>query len=463
MKKFGLLISFILLATQLVWGQPIIEENFNYATGVLTSVSANWTESPTGSTDIEVISGNLSFTNYPSSGIGNGIVLNGGASGRSGVIRSFTSQSAIGSTVYFSFLLNIISTIDMGLNTSDGDYFFNLRDFSLSPALRAYIYVKQGTNSTKYSIGLAKSSSTSLTWYSNELDVGSTYLVVVSYSFISGTGNDAVKLWINPNLSGTEPSADINITSGTDATDLANIQFRQNPLSGDMNVDGIRVANAWSQAPLPVELSSFSASVVGNAVKLNWKTETEVNNYGFDIERILPQPLPKEGAFGTPLPLGKGQGDGLWTKIGFVNGNGNSNSPKSYSFEDKSVLSGKYSYRLKQIDNDGQFEYSKTIEVDLGAPKKFELSQNYPNPFNPTTTIRFSLPDASLNPSQGGTLVKLTVYNVLGQQVAVLVNDILEAGVHTINFNASELNSGIYIYKLEAGSFVQTRKMTLIK
>ncbi len=218
-----------------------------------------------------------------------------------------------------------------------------------------------------------------------------------------------------------------------------------------------------NNAPLPVELSSFSASVVGNTVKLNWKTETEVNNYGFDIERSLPQPLPKEGAFGTPLPLGKGQGDGLWTKIGFVNGNGNSNSPKSYTFTDTDVLSGKYSYRLKQIDNDGQFEYSKTIEVDLGAPKKFELSQNYPNPFNPTTTIRFSLPDASLNPSQGGTLVKLTVYNVLGQQVAVLVNDILEAGVHTINFNASELNSGIYIYKLEAGSLVQTRKMTLIK
>ncbi len=197
---------------------------------------------------------------------------------------------------------------------------------------------------------------------------------------------------------------------------------------------------------LPVELSSFSASVIGNAVKLNWKTETEVNNYGFDVERYA---LSAERQ--------------AWEKIGFVNGNGNSNSPKSYSFEDKSVLSGKYSYRLKQIDNDGQFEYSKTIEVDLAAPKKFELSQNYPNPFNPTTTIRFSLPDASLNPSQGGTLVKLTVYNVLGQQVAVLVNDILEAGVHTINFNASELNSGIYIYKLEAGSFVQTRKMTLIK
>ena len=207
--------------------------------------------------------------------------------------------------------------------------------------------------------------------------------------------------------------------------------------------------------PLPVELSSFSASVVGNAVKLNWKTETEVNNYGFDIERSLPQPLPKEGAFGTPLPLGKGQGDGLWTKIGFVNGNGNSNSPKSYTFTDTDVLSGKYSYRLKQIDNDGQFEYSKTIEVDLGAPTKFELAQNFPNPFNPETAIRFTLPTACN--------VRLTIYNLLGQEVKSLVNAFKEAGTHIINFNASDFNSGVYIYKLEANGVTQTRKMTLIK
>jgi len=195
-----------------------------------------------------------------------------------------------------------------------------------------------------------------------------------------------------------------------------------------------------SDNPLPVELSSFSASVVGNAVKLNWRTETEVNKYGFEVER---------------KSVVKDQTSDEWEKLGFVNGNGNSNSPKSYSYEDKNVPSGKYSYRLKQIDNDGQFEYSKTIEVDLGAPKKFELSQNYPNPFNPTTTIRFSLPEAST--------VKLTIYNILGQEIKTLLNEFKESGIHTINFNASELNSGIYIYKLEAGNFVQTRKMTLVK
>ena len=194
--------------------------------------------------------------------------------------------------------------------------------------------------------------------------------------------------------------------------------------------------------PLPAELSFFSAIILDNAVKLNWRTETEVSNYGFEVERLQDYPA-----------SGKKLQD--WRKIGFVQGYGNSNSPKDYSFIDQSVSGGKYSYRLKQIDTDGQFEYSKVIEIDLGSPTKFELSQNYPNPFNPSTTISFSLP-------QSGN-VKLTVYNLLGEQVAELVNGFNEAGVHSINFNAENFNSGVLIYKLEANSFVLARKMTLIK
>jgi hypothetical protein len=191
--------------------------------------------------------------------------------------------------------------------------------------------------------------------------------------------------------------------------------------------------------PLPVELSSFSAIVMDNAVKLNWRTETEVSNYGFEIERSQTSSV-------------KSQME--WTKIGFVAGNGNSNSPKDYTFTDN-VLDGKYSYRLKQIDTDGQFEYSKVIEVDLGSPTKFELSQNYPNPFNPVTTIKFFVP-------QSGN-VKLTVYNLLGEQIAEPVNGFKEAGIHTINFNAAELNSGVYVYKIEANGFLQSRKMIFLK
>ncbi len=169
--------------------------------------------------------------------------------------------------------------------------------------------------------------------------------------------------------------------------------------------------------PLPVELTSFSANVLNNSVELNWNTATEVNNYGFEVER---------------LSNIKNITSESWEMIGFVNGSGNSNSPKNYSFVDKTVSSSNYYYRLKQIDINGKIEYSKIVEVSFMKPNVFELSQNYPNPFNPSTSIRFNLPEASI--------VKLTIYNLLGQEIRTLVNGYRESGVNTINFDASELN-----------------------
>jgi 3-phytase len=194
--------------------------------------------------------------------------------------------------------------------------------------------------------------------------------------------------------------------------------------------------------PLPVELSYFEGKVFNDKIKLNWRTETEIDNYGFEVERKR-QDVRSE----------------TWEKIGFVEGSGNSNSPKDYSFTDDLTLTPDLTYtlryRLKQLDTDGKFEYSKVIEVELGSPQKFELSQNYPNPFNPETKITYSL-------TESGN-VKLTVYNLLGEQVAVLVNEFKEAGFHTINFNAENLLSGIYIYRINAEQFSDTKKMLLIK
>lgn len=205
-------------------------------------------------------------------------------------------------------------------------------------------------------------------------------------------------------------------------------------------LDDIYYTNTISDTVLPVELSSFSAIIMDNSVKLNWQTKTEVNNYGFEILRST-------------------QNENAWSKLGFVHGHGNSNSPKNYTFTDDlnltPNLSRTLSYRLKQIDTDGKIEYSKIINIDLGSPSQLELSQNYPNPFNPITTIKFSLP-------QSGN-VKLTIYNLLGERVAELVNEFKESGVHTIYFDASELNSGVYIYKVESNGFVRARKMTLVK
>lgn len=193
-------------------------------------------------------------------------------------------------------------------------------------------------------------------------------------------------------------------------------------------------------ATLPVELSSFTASVINNFVSLIWTTKTEENNFGFEIERMSNV---------------KGQTSNEWEKIGFVSGSGNSNSPKSYTYEDKTVSSGIYSYRLKQIDIDGQYSYSKIVEVDLTIPNKFSLEQNYPNPFNPTTKISWQSPVSSWQ--------TLKVYDVLGNEAATLVNEYRDAGSYEIEFDASSLPSGVYFYKLQSGDFIQTRKMTLIK
>ncbi len=190
-------------------------------------------------------------------------------------------------------------------------------------------------------------------------------------------------------------------------------------------------------SPLPVELSSFTAAVEKNKVTLKWITQTEVNNYGFEIQKR------------------KSGGDNQWIKIGFENGYGNSNSPKEYSFIDAEILSGNYEYRLKQIDTDGQTDYSDILEVAIDVPLTFDLAQNYPNPFNPSTTIRFSLPEASI--------VKIKVFNALGEEVASLANELYESGSHEILFNAVDLTSGIYFVRMEAEAFISTKKITLMK
>jgi len=189
------------------------------------------------------------------------------------------------------------------------------------------------------------------------------------------------------------------------------------------------------EEPLPVELTSFSVNASGKTVELEWVTATEINNRGFEIERS------KES--------------GEWEKIGFVEGHGNSNSPKSYSYTDANPVAGKTKYRLKQIDFDGRYEYSEEIEVEIEILSKYELSQNYPNPFNPSTTIKFSLAESGM--------VQLEVYNTLGERVTQLINREMEKGNHTVEFNGNNLPSGIYFYRLVSGNFSEVKRMMLIK
>jgi hypothetical protein len=186
---------------------------------------------------------------------------------------------------------------------------------------------------------------------------------------------------------------------------------------------------------IPVELTGFSASVVGNGVDLKWTTASELNNIGFDIER-------------------RNEGATSFVKVGFVQGRGTTTDVSSYNFLDQNA-SGKLYYRLKQTDQDGSFDFSNTIEVDATKLIKFELAQNYPNPFNPGTTISYSIPQNSF--------VTIKVFDVLGNEVAVLLNDEVESGIHHVNFNATNLSSGVYYYSINAGSFTSTKKLILMK
>jgi hypothetical protein len=194
---------------------------------------------------------------------------------------------------------------------------------------------------------------------------------------------------------------------------------------------------------VPVELVSFAANRSGNNVNLNWSTATEINNSGFSIER--------KHVFSQQSSIG----NEVWTDLAFINGNGTTTETKSYSYMDENLESGKYFYRLKQIDFDGAFEYSNEVEVEVNIANKFELSQNYPNPFNPSTSIQYTI--------SSNQFVTFKVYNILGSEVVTLVNEEKPAGNYEVTFNASSLASGTYFYKLQAGSFVETKKMILLK
>jgi len=199
--------------------------------------------------------------------------------------------------------------------------------------------------------------------------------------------------------------------------------------------------NFWaavdSGAVIPVELTSFTASVNNGNVNLEWVTATEINNLGFEVQRNA-----NEGGFAT---------------VGFVSGSGTTIETKAYSFTDIDVSVGSYIYRLKQVDYDGTYDYSPevNVEVDVPAPDEFALEQNYPNPFNPSTKIKFALPVK--------TQLQLNVYNMLGEKVTEVFSGTLEGGFHEFVFDATNLSSGVYVYRIESDKFTDSKKMSILK
>lgn len=292
--------------------------------------------------------------------------------------------------------------------------------------------------------------------------------VITSPVVITGAGNDSNQTGYKLEFYAIDPITASNLSSYSNGYVAGQIAFIANTLN--VSFDSARTLsrikgseqgtldlyNGFGEVrpeniitnPLPVELSSFTAKIIGKSVLLNWQTSTEINNYGFDVERKTGTP---DNSFSK------------WEKIEFIVGNGNSNSIKNYSFLDQSFGDADViHYRLKQIDNDGQSEYSNIIEVNISL-NSFELYQNYPNPFNPNTTISWVSPvDA---------IVSIKIFDVLGNEITELLNEFKVAGRHEVQFfsnnNSQHITSGVYFYKIEIKNndltYTMIKKMTLLK
>ena len=280
-------------------------------------------------------------------------------------------------------------------------------------------------------------------------EVGSSYVTAISVdtteilfaAFVDNNNIGRGVYWTNDNggswtLSGLDSVNVSSLVSFGDST------YALTSTSGAFLVSSPSV-------PLPIQMASLKAVVKNSDVAIQWSTITETNDLGFNIERSILSPE-------ITSVTNKSQLSQVWKTAGFVKGAGTSFAPRQYSFVDHNLPDGHFEYRIKQLDNNGSFRYSAIVKADVGlAPAVYSLDQNYPNPFNPTTMIKFSIAKLSI--------VNLKIYDLLGREVETLVDGPMEEGIHEVTFHATSLASGIYFYRLKAGTFTATKKLLLLK
>jgi len=406
-----------------------IYEDFDYTAGTILTSNGWAAHSGGGSNVITVGNGNnLSYFGYLSAVEGNAVTL-----ATSGEDLNYTFIPQTSGSVYYSFLVNVATA------TTTGDYFANAMDNPANASiLRGRVFVKDdGAGNLKFGLNLGSTAAT-LAYTTTTYSKNVTHLIVLKYTVNPGTLNDAVSLFINPVLNGSEPAADLTVSDAlqSDLTNVGAFALRQGSSlnAATLTVDALRIETTWISDALPVELTSFTVNKSETGASLVWSTKTETNNYGFEVEKSADL--------------------ASWTKIGFVAGKGTSTVSQSYSYADNKATGTVY-YRLKQLDNNGGFHYTGVETITLTADK-FEVVGNFPNPFNPTTKIAFNLP-------QDGK-VRVSISNILGQEIAVLANGDFKAGANIqVPFNASKMTSGVYFYTVTANGKSVTKSMTLMK
>jgi hypothetical protein len=315
---------------------------------------------------------------------------------------------------------------------------------AINSAFTVGIYGQHSGNDYTVSLVLNKVANVPVGWTNLVVHLALTESGIV-YSWQGQTHLEYVSRLMAPNANGTAvdfsaintQTLELNFTVDPSwvVDEMELVAFIQN-LDGKEILQGTKIA-LQNLAPLPVELTSFTAKAFVGKVQLDWTTATEINNSGFEIERSF---------------------DGnTFSAVGFVRGNGTTTEPRSYSFTDDIQVNGIQTiyYRLKQVDFNGSVNYSEVVSVVPEIPIEYALGQNYPNPFNPSTKIKYSVP-------QNG-LVSIVVYDLTGQKIATLLNEVKEPGNYDIDFNAAGLSSGVYFYRMTAGNFTQVHKMSILK
>lgn len=328
---------------------------------------------------------------------------------------------------------NIFKTIDGGQNWIEMPYISGGAD----AVKLQFLNSDTGWSATDYG-GLLKTSDGGISW-DQETGVQSINFYFLNRrigwsvfgSSIYYTANGG-ELWVSQNSNTNNFLWDISFVDST---------------TGWAVGDGGTILNT-SNGGTPVEFISFQGAQIKDNITLTWITSTEKNNMGFGIERKF---------LGNSIKI-VSMKDTSWTSIGFIEGNGTTTENHLYSYKDTNVKPGKYLYRLKQIDFDGNYEYSKQIEVFLSTPNNLELKQNFPNPFNSLTNIEYALPKEWENKP-----ITLKIFNSLGEEVITLVNEIELPGIHKITFDGSNSPSGVYIYRLSTKDYCISKKFILLK
>jgi hypothetical protein len=401
MKK--LLLSLIILIPTLGFSQNIFSEAFEYSPGSTVANSGGiWTTvSGTAATSL-VTAGSLTYSGYFPGAVGAKIAISNGSS--EDVVRSFSAVSGTGSKVYASFLINVTAA------TTSGDYFVH---FS-GGTFKARTSIK--TNGAGFDLGIDGDGSSPIYIGGTAFNFNQNYLVVIAYSFNVGSNDDVVSLWVNPDISGVEPTANVTKTVTADFTTLTGFGIRQAAANTPtLSIDGIKVGLTWATSTLPITLTSFTGKEANKSVLLNWVTASEKNNKTFEVFRAV---------------------DGKnFKSIGTVAGAGNSNAELKYAFVDANPFGGTNYYQLKQTDFDGKSSTSETIAVDS------KIADAQITVYAASSSVNIGI--TSPNETTG----KLSLFDISGRKISER-NISLNKGYNSLELN-DNLNPGIHFITLE--------------